>query len=199
MCRDRRAGHDFPERPIEGRWLYLWLDATYVKVRCAGRIVSAAVIVAVGANTEGHREVLRLAVGPSEAERFWTDFLRSLAHRGLRGVKLVISDAHQGLKAAVAKVLGATWEHCRVHFMRNALAHARKGQREMVAAAIRTAFFQKDADTATRQWRQIADSLRPRSEMLAKLMDDTEPDVLAFMTFPSEHWTNVFGIFPNPA
>ncbi len=199
VCRDRRAGHDFPERPIEGRWPYLWLDATYVKVRCAGRIVSAAVIVAVGANTEGHREVLRLAVGPSEAERFWTDFLRSLAHRGLRGVKLVISDAHQGLKAAVAKVLGATWQHCRVHFMRNALAHARKGQREMVAAAIRTAFVQKDADTATRQWRQIADSLRPRSEMLAKLMDDTEPDVLAFMTFPSEHWTNVFGIFPNPA
>ena len=95
----------------------------------------------------------------------------------------MISDAHQGLKAAVAKVLGATWQRCRVHFMRNALAHVRKGQREMVAAAIRTAFVQEDADAATRQWRQVADSLRPRSEKLAKLMDEAEPDVLAFMTF----------------
>ena len=206
----------FLERPIEGRWPYLWLDATYVKVRRAGRIVSAAVIVAVGANTEGRREVLGLAVGPSEAEPFWTDFLRSLVRRGLRGVKLVISDAHQGLKAAVAKVLGATWQRCRVHFMRNALAHVRKGQREMVAAAIRTAFVQEDADAAARQWRQVADSLRPRSEKLAKLMDEAELDVLAFMTFPSEHRTkihstnplervnkeikrrtNVVGIFPN--
>ena len=109
----------FLERPIEGRWPSLWLDATYVKVRRAGRIVSAAVIVAVGTNTEGRREVLGLAVGPSEAEPFWTDFLRSLARRGLRGVKLVISDAHQGLKAAVAKVLGATWQHCRVGLLKN--------------------------------------------------------------------------------
>ena len=206
----------FLERPIEGCWPYLWLDATYVKVRRAGRIVSAAVIVAVGANTEGRREILGLAVGPSEAEPFWTDFLRSLARRGLRGVKLVISDAHQGLKAAVAKVLGATWQRCRVHFMRNALAHVRKGQREMVAAAIRTAFVQEDADAAARQWRQVADSLRLRSEKLAKLMDEAELDVLAFMTFPSGHRTqihstnplervnkeikrrtNVVGIFPN--
>ena len=109
----------FLERPIEGRWPSLWLDATYVKVRRAGRIVSAAVIVAVGTNTEGRREVLGLAVGPSEAEPFWTDFLRSLARRGLRGVKLVFSDAHQGLKAAVAKVLGATWQRCRVGLLKN--------------------------------------------------------------------------------
>ena len=206
----------FLARPIEGSWPYLWLDATYVKVRQAGRIVSVAVTVAVGANTEGRREVLGLAVGPSEAEPFWTDFLRQLTRRGLRGVRLVISDAHEGLKAAIAKVLGATWQRCRVHFMRNALAHAPKGQREMVAAAIRTAFVQNDAEAASAQWRQIADSLRPRFAKLAELMDQAEADVLAFMTFPKDHRTkihstnplervnkeikrrtNVVGIFPN--
>ncbi len=206
----------FLARPIEGSWPYLWLDATYVKVRRSGRIVSAAVIVAVGANAEGRREVLGLAVGPSEAEPFWTEFLRGLARRGLRGVKLVISDAHEGLKAAIAKVLGATWQRCRVHFMRNALAHVQKGQREMVAAAIRTAFVQEDAQAASRQWRQIADSLRSRFDRLAQLMDKAEPDLLAFMTFPKDHRTkihstnplerlnkeikrrtNVVGIFPN--
>ena len=206
----------FLARPIEGSWPYLWLDATYVKVRQAGRIVSVAVTVAVGANTEGRREVLGLAVGPSEAEPFWTDFLRQLTRRGLRGVRLVISDAHEGLKAAIAKVLGATWQRCRVHFMRNALAHAPKGQREMVAAAIRTAFVQNDAEAASAQWRQIADSLRPRFAKLAELMDRAEADVLAFMTFPKDHRTkihstnplervnkeikrrtNVVGIFPN--
>ncbi len=208
----------FLARPIEGSWPYLWLDATYVKVRRSGRIVSAAVIVAVGANAEGRREVLGLAVGPSEAEPFWTEFLRGLARRGLRGVKLVISDAHEGLKAAIAKVLGATWQRCRVHFMRNALAHVPKGQREMVAAAIRTAFVQEDAQAASRQWRQIADSLRSRFDRLAQLMDKAEPDLLAFMTFPKDHRTkihstnplerlnkeikrrtNVVGIFPNDA
>ena len=208
----------FLERPIEGEWPYLWLDATYVKVRRAGRIVSAAVIVAVGANTEGRREVLGLSVGPSEAEPFWTDFLRGLARRGLRGVKLVISDAHEGLRAATTKVLGATGQRCRVHFMRNALAHVPKGQRQMVAAAIRTAFVQETPAAASRQWRQIADSLRPRFEKLAQLMDDAEVDVLAFMSFPRDHHTkihstnplervnkeikrrtNVVGIFPNEA
>ena len=127
----------FLERPIEGDWPYLWLDATYIKVRQAGRIVSVAVIIAVAVNTQGRREVLGLAIGPSEAETFWSDFLRGLTRRGLRGVKLVISDAHEGLKAAAAKVLGATWQRCRVHFMRNALAHVPKGQRDMVAAADR--------------------------------------------------------------
>ena len=114
----------FLDRPIEGDWPYLWIDATYVKVRQAGRIVSVAVIVAVGVNTDGRREVLGMDIGPSEAETFWTGFLRKLARRGLRGVKLVISDAHEGIKAAVAKVFNATWQRCRVHFMRNALAHA---------------------------------------------------------------------------
>jgi putative transposase len=208
----------FLERPIEGDWPYLWLDATYIKARQSGRIVSVAAIVAVGANSSGRREVLGLATGPSEAETFWTDFLRSLARRGLRGVKLVISDAHEGLKAAIAKVLNATWQRCRVHFMRNALAHVPKGPRLMVAAAIRTAFVQENHAAAVSQWRQVGDSLAKRFPKLAELMDQAEADVLAFMTFPKEHWskihstnplervnkeikrrTNVVGIFPNEA
>ncbi|MFQ5467610.1 MAG: IS256 family transposase [Kiloniellaceae bacterium] len=209
---------DFLDRPIEGDWPYLWLDATYIKVREAGRIVSVAAIIAVAVNSEGRREVLGLAIGPSEAETFWTNFLRTLTRRGLRGVKLVISDAHEGLKAAASKVLNATWQRCRVHFMRNALAHVSKGRREMVAAAIRTAFVQDDHAAAVKQWRQVADSLRAKFEKLAQLMDRAEADVLAFMTFPKDHRTkihstnplerlnkevkrrtNVVGIFPNDA
>jgi len=128
-----------------------------VKVRQNGRIVSVAVIVAVAVNSDGRREVLGMAVGTSEAETFWTAFLRTLARRGLRGVKLVISDAHEGLKAAVAKVLYASWQRCRVHFMRNVLAHAGKQGRRVVAAFIATAFAQEDAETARSQWRQVAD------------------------------------------
>src|SRR6476619_150794 len=116
----------FLNRPLEGEWPYIWLDATYVKARRNSRVVSVAVIVAVGVNNDGRREVLGLAIGASEAETFWTDFLRKLTRRGLRGVKLVVSDAHEGLKAAIAKVLNATWQRCRVHFMRNVLAHAGK-------------------------------------------------------------------------
>src|SRR5438105_11565463 len=139
---DERVGA-FLNRQIEGDWPYCWTDPTYVKTREAGRIVSVAVIVAVGVNTEGQREVLGLKVGASEAEPFWTEFLRSLNRRGLRGVKLVISDSHEGIKAAVSKVLKATWQRCRVHFMRNALAHAGKTQRRMVSAAIGTVFVQE--------------------------------------------------------
>jgi putative transposase len=124
----------FLNRPIEGDWPYLWIDATYVKVRESGRIVSLAVIVAVGVNSDGRREVLGMTIGPSEAETFWTEFLRQLARRGLRGVKLVISDSHEGIKAAISKVLHATWQRCRVHFMRNALAHAGRQGRRVVAA-----------------------------------------------------------------
>src|SRR5918994_132828 len=109
----------FLERPVEGDWPYLWIDATYVKVRQNGRIVSVAVIVAVGVNSDGRREVLGLDIGPSEAETFWTAFLRKLARRGLRGVRLVISDAHEGLKAAIAKILSATWQRCRVGLLKN--------------------------------------------------------------------------------
>jgi transposase-like protein len=206
----------FLERPLEGDWPYVWLDATYVKVRQDGRIVSVAVIIAVGANTAGRREVLGMTIGASEAETFWTDFLRKLARRGLRGVKLVVSDAHEGIKASVSKVLCATWQRCRVHFMRNVLAHAGKQGRRVVSAFIGTAFAQDDATAARTQWHQVADQLRPRVRKLAELMDEAETDVLAHMTFPAAHRaklhstnpierlngeikrrTEVVGIFPN--
>ena len=206
----------FLERPIEGDWPYLWMDATYIKVRRAGRIVSVAVIIAVGVNSDGRREVLGMAIGHSEAEVFWTEFLRSLARRGLRGVKLVISDSHEGIKAAVAKVFCATWQRCRVHFMRNAQAHAGKSGRRVVSAFIATAFAQDTAEAAKAQWRSVADQLRPTVPKLAVLMDSAEEDVLAYMTFPTQHRTklhsnnpierlngeikrrtDVVGIFPN--
>ncbi|TDW59239.1 mutator family transposase [Novosphingobium sp. PhB55] len=139
---DEKAGA-FLERPIEGDWPYLWIDATYVKVRQNGRIVSVAVIVAVGVNSSGRREVRGMDIGPSEAEPFWTAFLRKLTRRGLRGVKLAISDAHEGVKAAVSKLLCATWQHCRVYFLRNALAHAGKSGRGVVSAFTATAFPQE--------------------------------------------------------
>src|SRR6266849_4305548 len=208
----------FLDRPIEGDWPYLWIDATYVKARQAGRIVSVAVIVAVAVNADGRREVLGMDIGPSEAETFWTAFLRKLARRGLRGVKLVISDAHEGIKAAVSKVLSTTWQRCRVHFMRNALAHAGRSGRRVVSAFIATAFAQDDAEQARAQWRRVADQLRPKLPRLAALMDEAEPDVLAYMSFPAQHRvklhstnplerlngeikrrTEVVGIFPNEA
>jgi putative transposase len=177
----------FRERPIEGDWPYLWIDATYVKVREAGRIVSVAVIVAVGVNSDGRREVLGLEVGASEAEPFWTSFLRSLMRRGLRGVKLVISDAHEGLKAAASKVLRSTWQRCRVHFMRNVLAPVPKGQRRVVSALIGTIFAQETQEAAHAQWRTVSDQLRERFPKAAALMDAAEHEVLAFMGFPREH------------
>jgi putative transposase len=208
----------FLERPIEGDWPYLWIDATYVKVRSNGRVVSVAAIMAVGVNADGRREVLGMDIGPSEAETFWTAFLRKLARRGLRGVKLVVSDAHEGIKAAVSKVLSATWQRCRVHFMRNALAHAGRSGRRVVSAFIATAFAQDDAEAAKAQWRRVADQLRPKVPKLATLMDEAEADVLAYMTFPAAHRTKlhstnplerligelkrrteVVGIFPNEA
>jgi len=186
----------FLSRPIEGDWPYLWIDATYVKVRQSGRIVSVAVIVAVGVNSDGRREVLGMDIGPSEAETFWTEFLRKLARRGLRGVRLVISDGHEGIKAAVAKVLHASWQRCRVHFMRNALAHAGRQGRRVVAAFIGTAFVQDDAEAASKQWRQVADQLRPKVPKLAALMDQAEADVLSFMSFPKDHRAKIHSINP---
>jgi putative transposase len=206
----------FLERPIEGDWPYLWIDATYLKVRRGGRIVSVAVIIAVGVNNDGRREILGLEVGASEAEPIWTGFLRKLVRRGLRGVKLVISDAHEGLKAAVTKVLTATWQRCRVHFMRNVLAHAGKSGRRVVSAFIATAFAQETQEAARVQWRAVADQIRTKVPKLATIMDEAEADVLAYMTFPKEHRaklhstnpierlngeikrrTDVVGIFPN--
>ena len=214
---DERVG-EFLDRELTGPWPYVWLDATYLKGRDAARVVSRAAVVAVGVNGEGRREVLGLAVGPAETEAFWLEFLRSLTARGLSGVKLVISDAHQGLKAAAEKVLSGAWQRCRVHFMRNALAHVPRRQHQMVAAVIRTAFVQEDQAQARAQWREMADKLRARFPKLGELMDSAEDDVLAFMAFPKEHWpqlastnplervhkeikrrANVIGIFPNDA
>ena len=186
----------FLNRPIEGDWPYLWIDATYLKVRRGGRIVSVAVIIAVGVNGDGRREVLGMEVGTSEAEPIWMEFLRKLTRRGLRGVKLVVSDAHPGIKAAVAKALNATWQRCRVHFIRNALAHAGKSGRRVVAAFIATAFAQDTAEAASSQWRAVADQIRPKVPKLAAIMDEAEHDVLAYMTFPKEHRAKLHSINP---
>ena len=217
LCKDiDERVRDFLERPLTGEWPYLWLDATYLKVRQGGRIVAVAAIIAVAVSTDGRREIIGLAIGPSEAETFWTEFLRSLKSRGLDGVKLVVSDAHTGLKVAITRVFDATWQRCRVHWMRNALAHVPKGQHTVVAAAIRQAFTQTDQKGAAEVWRHVADQLRPRWPKLATLMDDSEADVLAYMAFPTQHRTklhstnplerlnkevkrraDVVGIFPN--
>ena len=214
----------FMDRPLEGDWPYLWLDATYVKVRHNGRVLgssprtSVAVVLAIGVNADGRREVLGMDIGLSEAETFWVEFLRKLRRRGLNGVKLVVSDAHEGLKAAITKVLSATWQRCRVHFLRNLLAHAGKQGRRLVAAFVDTAFAQPDAACAKAQWRQVADQMRPKLPKLAAIMDEAEEDVLAYMTFPKAHWAklhstnpierlngeikrgaDVIGIFPNEA
>lgn len=208
----------FLTRPIEGEWPYLWIDATYLKVREGGRIVSTAAIIAVGVNTDGRREVLGIATGPSEAEPFWKAFLRSLADRGLRGVKLVISDDHKGLRAAASKIFAASQQRCRVHWMRNALAHAAPKQRPAVIAMIKTIFAQETAEAAHQQWEQVADACREKFPKLAGMMDSSREDVLAYMAFPKEHWAqisstnplervnkeikrraDVIGIFPNDA
>lgn len=208
----------FLDRPIEGDWPFLWLDATYVKLRENHRIVSMAIIVAVAVNMDGRREVLGITVMPTEAEAFWSDFLRSLTRRGLRGVKLVISDAHEGLKAAAAKVLAASWQRCRVHFLRNLLSRVGRNHQPMVSALVRTVFAQRDRQDAHVQWHEVADKLRDNFADVASLMDEAEHDVLAYMAYdrdlhtkihstnPLERLnkeikrrTNVVGIFPNRA
>ncbi len=183
LCKDidERVGA-FLDRPIEGEWPYLWLDATYLKQREGGRIISVAAIIAVAANIEGKREIVGLHIGPSEAEAFWATFLKALVRRGLKGVRLVVSDAHEGLKAAIRRVMGATWQRCRVHWMRNALAYVPKAQTSMVAAALRQAFLQPDQEAARQAFRHVADQMRPRWPKLAAFMDDSEFDVLAYMT-----------------
>jgi transposase-like protein len=221
LCKeiDTRVGA-FLNRRIGGEWPYLWLDATYLKVRDTdgGPVVSIAAIIATGVNRDGRREILGLGLGPSEAATFWLGFLRTLQQRGLAGVKLVISDAHEGLKAAIRQVFSASWQRCRVHFMRNALAHAPKGQHSMVSAAIRTAFAQETPAAASAAWRHVADQLRTRFPKLATLMDEAETEVLAYKAFPAAHWAkihstnpierlnkevkrraDVVGIFPNEA
>jgi transposase-like protein len=209
----------FRARPLTGGHPYVWVDATFVKAREDGRVVAQAVVVAVGVREDGVREVLGVDVGPSEDGTFWLAFLRSLVARGLTGVRVVVSDAHEGLRQAIAAVLhGAGWQRCRVHFLRNALALVPKATQPLVAATIRTVFAQPTAAAARQQWRQVADGFRVRFSRLADLMDAAEADVLAYLACPPAHWrqiwstnplerlnkeikrrTDVVGIFPNPA
>jgi putative transposase len=209
----------FRTRKLDGPYPYVWLDGTFVKVRDNGRVVSQAIVIAIGVTASGEREVLGMDVGPSESGAFWLAFLRDLAARGLTGVKLVISDAHAGLKAAIGAVVqGASWQRCRVHFMRDALGLVPKSAQQMVAATIRTVFAQPDAAAAREQWRRVADMFRARFPRLAELLDAAEADVLAYLGFPAGHWrqiwsnnplerlnkevkrrTDVVGIFPNTA
>jgi len=207
----------FRTRPIEGEHPYLWIDATYHKVRQDGRVQAMATVVAIGVTLEGERQVLGVDAGPSEDGAFWTAFLRGLVKRGLRGVKLVISDAHEGLKKAIAKVLsGASWQRCRVHFMRNLLATIPHSAREPVAAIVRTIFAQPDGPTAMAQLHKVADGLSNRFAQAAALLEEAAEDILAHRAFPMEHRrqlhstnplerlnkeikrrSNVVGIFPN--
>lgn len=209
----------FRTRALTGTYPYVWLDATYLKVRQDGRVTTMAIVIAIGVTAEGRREVLGFDVGPSEEEAFWQQFLRTLVERGLTGVRVVTSDAHAGLKRALVTILhGASWQRCRVHFVRNALALVPKSAQQLVAATIRTVFAQPDAASARGQWRRVADGFRDRFPRLAQLMDDAESDVLAYLAFPSAHWrqiwsnnplerlnkevkrrTDVVGIFPNEA
>ena len=209
----------FRTRPLTGGHRYLWVDATYHKVRVDGRVISQATVVAVGVTSEGDRQVLGVDVGPSEDRAFWTAFLRSLVKRGLTGVRLVISDAHEGLQQAISTVLtGSAWQRCRVHFMRNLLATVPHGVREAVAAVVRTIFAQPDHASAMTQLRKVADGLRTRFPRAATVLEEAAEDILAYRHLPLEHQRqlhstnplerlnkeikrrpNVVGIFPNPA
>ncbi|MCQ8119989.1 IS256 family transposase [Methylomonas rosea] len=210
--------NDFLHRPLAGDWPYLWLDATYLKVRQGGRVVSIAAIIATSVNPEGKREILGLGIGASEAKEFWVEFLRTLVARGLSGVQLVISDSHIGLKTAIGQVLTAAWQRCRVHFTRNLQVCVPKDCAGMVAALLRQIFTQPDKASASAQWRRVADQLRDKYPKAAALMDDAEDDVLACLDFPAAHRsklhstnplerlnkevkrrTDVVGIFPNEA
>jgi len=209
--RERRLDHT--------RFPYVFLDATYVKAHDGPSVVSKAIVVATGVTEKGDREVLGLAVGDSEDGAFWTAFLRSLRARGLAGVRLVISDAHEGLKGAIAAVLlGAAWQRCRVHFLRNVLSRIPKGSAQMVLAAIRTIWAQPDATLVAEQLDEIAAKLEPRFPVVAAMLVEAKAEVTAFAAFPFSHWrkiwstnplervnkeikrrTDVVGIFPNEA
>ena len=176
---------------------YVFLDATYCKARVNHRVVSQAIVVAVGVSADGRREVLGMDVGDSEDGAFWTSFLRGLKTRGLSGVQLVISDAHAGLKAAIATVfIGAAWQRCRVHFMRNVLAVVPKGNAEMVAAAIRTIFAQPDAASVAEQFDDIATKLERMLPKVAAMMREAKEDLLAFTGFPQAHWRQLWSTNP---
>ncbi len=208
----------FRTRSITGEHPYVWLDATYHKVRVDGRVVSQATVVAIGVTQGGERQILGLDVGASEERSFWTAFLRSLVKRGLAGVRLVISEAHEGLRPAISTVLvGAAWQRCRVHFMRNLLATVPRALREPVAAIVRTIFAQPDHASALGQLHKVAEGLRARMPAAAALLEEAAEDILAHKPFPEEHRrqlhstnplerlnkeikrrSSVVGIFPNP-
>jgi putative transposase len=210
---------DFLSRPLMCAYPYVWLDATYLKCREGSRVGSVAAVVAIGVTGVGEREVLGCDIGASEDGAFWTEFLRGLVARGLSGVDLVVSDAHVGLKEAIPAVLsGASWQRCRVHFMRNALTRVPKDAQYMVAAAIRTIFAAPGIEEARTQLRFIADGMSAKYPALSEMLIDAEDDVIAHMAFPREHWTkiastnplervnkeikrrtDVVGIFPNRA
>src|ERR671932_1585432 len=187
MCAELdKEVESFRTRKLTGPYPYVWLDGTFVKVRDNGRVISQAIVIGIGVTSTGEREVLGLDVGPSESGAFWLAFLRDLTARGLNGVKLVTSDAHAGLKAAIALVLqGASWQRCRVHFMRDALALVPKSAQQMVAATIRTVFAQPDGAAAREQWRRVGETFRPRFCRPAQLLDAAEDDVLAYTAFPA--------------
>ena len=183
----------FRNRALAGAYPYLWLDALYLKVRQNHRIVSKALVIAIGVRETGEREILGLAIGASEEAAFWREFLRSLVGRGLTGVQLVISDAHEGLKAAVGQVLtGAAWQRCRVHFMRNLLAHIPQADKSVVAAFVRTIFAQPDRPAASQQLAEVARLMEARWPKAAELLRTAEDDVLAYLDFPQEHWTRIY-------
>ena len=208
----------FRQRPLEGAYPYLWLDAKYVKVRDHGRVVSKALVVAYAVHESGVREVIGLDIGEVESGAFWVEFLRSLKKRGLDGVRLAVSDEHEGLKAAIARILGCPWQRCTVHFLRDMVMHCRRDQRNLVAAALREVFNAEDRDQARERVTHVIARLEPIAPKVCRLLEEAEEDLIAFYASPREHWTklrstnplervnkeigrrsDVIGIFPNDA
>lgn len=206
----------FRKRPLEGAYPYLWLDAKVEKVRDGGRVVRKCLVLAYAVHESGYREVIGLDVGECETEAFWRSFLRSLVERGLSGVELVVSDAHAGLKKAIAQVLGCPWQRCSVHFLREALGHARKEQQGMLAALLRPLFNAETGETARERVGDALERLRTPLPKVAAMLAEAEEDLLSFYAFPEDHWTklrstnplervnreigrrtDVVGIFPN--
>jgi putative transposase len=187
----------FKNRPLEGEFPYVWLDATFPKVREGGRVQSMAFVIAIGVKATGEREVLGFDLGTSEDGSFWLAFLRSLVARGLRGVKLAISDAHEGLRAAIETTLvGATWQRCRVHVMRNVLSQVPKSSQAMVSSIVRTIFAQPTQKAAKEQLALVVEQLKGRFPKAMNVLKQAEEDVLAYMAFPREHWRQICSTNP---